>query len=78
MVYDQKEYHRRYFQENKERLYRLRLEKVFCECGRMVSKTNMRVHKSRAIHARCMPTSCGWNNVFIVEKDFPLMSRINK
>jgi len=50
-----KEYWQAYYQENKEEISRSRAEKITCDCGSVVSKRNIAVHRKSKKHLVSKP-----------------------
>ena len=52
MIEDFKEYHKKYYETNKERILADILAPMKCECGFTCSKTNFKRHQKSKLHLK--------------------------
>ena len=51
-----KEYMKEYREKNKETINKKKLEKLICECGATITRSNISTHKKSKKHIRAHPT----------------------
>ena len=49
-----KQYNKEYQKKNKIEIYKIRKQKIFCECGAQIRKTNITIHQQTKKHQRLL------------------------